>query len=232
MTVKGIDVSHWQGTIEWPAIQDEYKFVFMKATEGTGFTDDQFALNWIYGAGEENLLRGAYHFWRFAWNAEQQAEHFFDTVSKTGDMGELPPVIDIEDTRSPKGPTAVHSILQTLQRTEELFGVKPIIYTAQWWWNPWTESNTGFGDYDLWVADYTWYSNVLNRPRYMPAGWADWQIWQHSCKGCVQGVQAECDLNKAKDEWYQRYITPEPPTGRTITLIVPKGDTVDVQYYV
>ena len=228
--IKGIDISHWQGTVEWVAIPDEYKYVFLKATEGTGFVDDQFALNWIYGAGEEDILRGAYHFWRYDFDGTAQAEHFFDIVSATGDLGELPPVIDLEDTRAPKGGDIVIRMRQMLQRTEELFGVQPIIYTAQWWWNPWTLSNTGFGDYDLWVADYTWYSNVLNKPRYMPAGWDDWQIWQHSCKGSVPGVQAECDLNKAKDGWYQSYVTPDPPSGRVITLIVPEGDTVNVTY--
>ena len=227
MTVKGIDISHWQGTIEWPRIPDEYKFVFMKATEGDGFLDDQFALNWIYGAGEEDIPRGAYHFWRYHFGGAAQAEHFFDTVNATGDLGELPPVVDLEDTRAPRGGDIVIRMRQMLQRTEELFGQRPIIYTAQWWWNPWTLSNTGFGDYDLWVADYTWYSNVLNRPRYMPAGWNDWQVWQHSASGRVPGVQGEVDLNKAKGEWYNKYVQVVPPQY-TVDIIADKGIKVNV----
>jgi len=199
MTVKGIDVSHWQGDIDWERIPDEYRFAFMKATEGTGFLDDKFRRNWNSAVP---MLRGAYHFWRYGYNATAQAEHFFDTV-------------DI-----------VIRMRQMLQRTEELFGQKPIVYTARWWWDDWTLANTGFGDYDLWCAHYrpTWL-----KP-YLPAGWDDWQVWQHSSSGKVPGVGGNCDLNVAKDEWFLRYETPEPPAGRTITLIVPKGDTVNVTY--
>jgi len=225
MTVKGIDISHWQGTVDWPAIPDEYRFAFMKATEGTGFIDDKFSKNWFESKG---ILRGAYHFWRYDFDGTAQAEHFFDIVEATGDLGELPPVVDLEDTRAPKGGDIVPRMRQMLQRTEELFGVRPVIYTAQWWWNPWTLSNTGFGDYDLWVADYTWYSNALNKPRYMPAGWDEWGVWQHSDKGSVPGIQGSCDLNKAKDEWYQSYVTPAP-SNRDITITI-KGDVVDVNY--
>lgn len=224
--IKGIDISHWQGTVEWPAIPDAYKYVFLKATEGTGFVDDQFALNWVYGAGEESILRGAYHFWRYAFSGTQQAEHFFDTVSETGDMGELPPVVDLEDTRAPKGGDVVLRMRQMLQRAEELFGQKPIVYTANWWWNPWTLRNTGFGDYDLWVANYkTVYP--WSKPL-MPAGWDNWQIWQHSSRGRVAGIAGNCDLNIAKDEWYQSYITPEPPQY-TVDIIADKEVKVNVR---
>jgi len=65
---------------------------------------------------------------------------------------------------------------------------------------------------------------------YLPAGWDDWQVWQHSSGGKVPGVDGNCDVNVAKDEWFLRYETPEPPSGRVITLNVPKGDTVNVTY--
>ena len=222
--IKGIDISHWQGTIEWPRIPDEYKFAFMKATEGDGFVDDMFALNWEAAEVES---RGAYHFWRYAFNGKQQAEHFFDTVNATGDLGELPPVVDLEDTRAPKGGDIILRMRQMLQRTEELFGQKPIVYTANWWWHPWTLGNTGFGDYDLWVAHY---KTVFpwSQP-YLPAGWDDWQAWQHSSSGSVPGVQGNCDLNIAKDEWYQSYITP-PPTKYTVKVIAPKEVQVVTEY--
>ena len=222
--IKGIDVSHWQGDIDWGAIPLQYKFAFMKATEGTGFIDDKFSKNWFESKG---ILRGAYHFWRYSFDGTAQAEHFFDIVGATGDLGELPPVVDLEDTRAPKGGDIAIRMRQMLQRTEELFGKKPVIYTANWWWSPWTLNNTGFGDYDLWVAHYkTVYP--WSKP-YLPAGWDSWQIWQHSDRGKVAGIGGNVDLNVAKDEWFLRYETPEPE-GRTITLIVPQGDTVEVQY--
>ncbi len=222
--IKGIDVSHWQGDIDWELVPDEYKFAFMKATEGTGFVDDRFSRNWH---SSKPGLRGAYHFWRYAFDGTAQAEHFYNIVSATGELGELPPVVDLEDTRAPKGGDIAIRMRQMLQRTEELFGVQPIIYTAKWWWDDWTRANTGFGEYDLWVAHYrsTWFNP------YLPAGWDDWQVWQHSSSGRVAGIGGNCDLNIAKDEWYESYVTPEPPTeGHTITVIVPEGDTVNIEY--
>ena len=221
MTVKGIDISHWQGDIDWEAIPIQYKFAFMKATEGAGFVDNKFAYNWA----ETEMLHGAYHFWRYGFNGKAQAEHFFDTVNATGDMGDLPPVVDLEDTRAPKGGEIILRMRQMLQRTEELFGQQPIIYTAKWWWDDWTRANTGFGHYDLWVAHYrpTWL-----KP-YLPAGWDDWQVWQHSSSGSVPGVGGNCDLNVAKDEWYERYAMPAP-TEHIVRVIAPRGVEIDVTY--
>lgn len=222
--IKGIDVSHWQGDIAWDRIPAEYKFAFMKATEGSGFVDDKFTRNWHSSVGG---LRGAYHFWRYHFDGTAQAEHFYDIVNATGDLGELPPVVDLEDTRAPKGGDIVPRMRQMLQRTEELFGVKPIIYTAHWWWSPWTLNNTGFGDYDLWVAHYkTVYP--WSKP-YLPAGWDDYQVWQHSSQGKVPGVAGDCDLNVAKEEWYERYLTP-PPTQYTVKVIAPKEVEVVTEY--
>ena len=219
--IKGIDISHWQDIIDWFAIPDKYKFAFIKATEGTGFIDNKFSRNWLRSKGKP---RGAYHFWRYAFDGTKQAEHFFDIVSATGDLGELPPVVDLEDTRSPKGGDIVLRMRQMLQRTEELFGKRPIIYTAQWWWNSWTLSNTGFGDYDLWVAHYrpAW----LNP--YLPAGWADWQIWQHSSKGNVLGVQGYCDVNLAKEDWFNKYKLPASDAIRVEIHVIPEGANVEV----
>ncbi len=222
--IKGIDISHWQSDISWELVPDLYKFAFMKATEGTGFVDDRFARNW---PASKPRLRGAYHFWRYHFDGGAQAEHFFDIVSKTGDLGELPPVVDLEDCRAPKGGDIVIRMRQMLQRTEELFGVQPIIYTAKWWWNDWTRCNTGFGSYPLWVAHYrpTWF-----KP-YLPAGWDDWKVWQHSSSGKVSGIGSNVDLNVAKDEWYESYVTPDPPVeGHNFIVIAPEGDTVEVRY--
>ena len=219
--IKGIDISHWQSDIDWDAIPPQHKFAFMKATEGTGFIDDRFSKNWYESKG---ILRGAYHFWRHAFNGRQQAEHFFDIVSATGDLGDLPPVVDLEDTRAPKSGAIVLGMRQMLQRTEELFGKQPIVYTAKWWWDAWTLANTGFGHYDLWVAHYrpTWM-----KP-YLPAGWDSWQVWQHSSSGKVAGVAGNCDVNVAKDAWYQSYVTQEPPQY-TVDIIADKGVKINVR---
>ena len=189
---EGIDTSHWQGT--W--IPEDVKaagksFVFIKASEADGWTDDQFAVHWL-AAKEEGLLRGAYHFWRRRVGPVAQAAYFYKTVLNTGDLGDLPPVVDLEDTAALKKNGIDGEILAFLLEVERLFGKKPIIYTGAWWWDEWVGSRE-FGHYDLWVANYkTVYP--WSKP-YLPMGWAKWLFWQHSCKGSVPGVQGACDLN-------------------------------------
>ena len=63
--VQGIDVSHYQGMIDWAQIQDQgIDFAFIKATEGSGYVDECFYDNW-QAAEQTDLMIGAYHFFSF-----------------------------------------------------------------------------------------------------------------------------------------------------------------------
>ncbi|WP_419873938.1 glycoside hydrolase family 25 protein [Candidatus Pristimantibacillus sp. PTI5] len=79
--VKGLDVSHYQGYVDWKTVTEteKYQFVYMKATEGNDFTDDTFMQNWE-GAKENGILTGAYHFFSARSTGEQQADHFISVV--------------------------------------------------------------------------------------------------------------------------------------------------------
>src|SRR3954471_22493109 len=60
--IKGIDVSHWQGTINWTSVKNAgYSFTFMKATQGNTYVDPTFATN-ISGATRQGIYVGPYHF--------------------------------------------------------------------------------------------------------------------------------------------------------------------------
>lgn len=175
--IHGLDLSHWDGSVEWPLVPDVYKFVFIKATEGN-YTPDHLAdQHWI-GAGKEGILRGAYHFWRAAASPKAQAKEFHDRVlwleGQGGEM-ELPPVVDIEDTRAPKL-TCLPAIRAMLTEVELLFGRTPIIYTARWYTDPWIGNCAWMLPYPLWVAQYSYNTNVL--PTYMPRGLTRWTFWQ------------------------------------------------------
>ena len=92
--VKGFDVSHHQGDIQWQSISpQEFKFVYLKATEGGDFKDRKFQDNWLK-AREQGFLVGAYHFYRLCRDGQIQAQNFIETVPKKTDS--LPPVIDLE----------------------------------------------------------------------------------------------------------------------------------------
>lgn len=95
--VKGLDVSHYQGEVNWAAVADtnKYQFVYMKATEGHDFTDDHFAQNWER-AKENGFLTGAYHFFSTRSSGSEQASHFISNVPV--EKASMPPVIDLEIT--------------------------------------------------------------------------------------------------------------------------------------
>ena len=92
--IEGIDVSHYQGTIDWSKVAGAGKtFAFIKASDGTVGADPTFAYNWSR-ARQAGLRRGAYHFFRPITDALQQAQHFLRQLGD--DHGELPPVLDFE----------------------------------------------------------------------------------------------------------------------------------------
>src|SRR5215467_14678034 len=89
--VNGIDVSHFQGSIDWEEVAAQgIGFAFVKATDGLG-TDPAFATNWS-GANQAGILRGAYHFFRPKLSAIDQAKHFCEVVESLG-VRDLPPVL-------------------------------------------------------------------------------------------------------------------------------------------
>jgi lysozyme len=80
MPTLGIDVSHYNGLVDWFAVAgSEVKFAFAKATEGASLVDSEFANNWK-GMGDAGILRGAYHFARPGGDPEVQAVHFASVV--------------------------------------------------------------------------------------------------------------------------------------------------------
>ena len=93
-TVRGIDVSSYQGKIHWPTLSSQrISFAFIKATEGSSHKDPNFDHNWKE-AQKTHLRIGAYHFMSFETPGKTQAKNFISTVGKTG--GDLPPVVDVE----------------------------------------------------------------------------------------------------------------------------------------
>lgn len=181
---QGIDVSHDQGTVDWPAVvQAGYVFTFIKATEGETYVDPEFERNWT-GAKAAGLLRGAYHFFRAEDSPQSQVELFWKTV---GDTGELPLVVDVEETMGVSAATLISNLTQFLAGLQQASGRMPMIYTGPGFWNG--LGTAAFGGYPLWVAEYG-----VSQPR-LPDGWTSWAFWQHSESGSVPGIQGAVDLD-------------------------------------
>lgn len=185
--VFGIDVSEYQGDIDWPAlshINGEFPvdFVFVRATMGERKKDKRFQKNWK-GVGERNKLRGAYHYFRPNENSVKQAQNFINTVRL--ELGDLPPVLDIEERpKSQPMDSLKVGLKRWLDRVEAHYKVKPIVYSGDSYFSDFLEKE--FEDYTLWIANYNFW---VEKPK------KHWDFWQFSERGSVSGIKGYVDLN-------------------------------------
>ncbi|GAA3019887.1 lysozyme [Streptomyces fulvorobeus] len=197
--VQGIDVSHWQGAINWGSVRAAgIDFAYMKATEGTSFKDSRFSANYT-GSYNAGLIRGAYHFARpDASNGATQANYFASSGGGWSQDGKtLPGVLDIE--HNPSG-AMCYGLSTTQMRTwvNDFYNTYKarttrdvVIYTTASWWNTCTGNWTGMSTKSpLWIAH--WGTASPN----IPSGFPTWTIWQYSATGRVSGVSGDVDRNK------------------------------------
>ncbi len=186
--IHGIDVSHHQDNINWDLVKGmqvnniKIGFAFIKATEGIGKVDSHFNENW-FQSKDAGMCRGAYHFFLATKSGKLQAQNFIDVV--TLKRGDLPPVLDVEQTYGVPVERLRREVKAFLQTTEQYYGVKPIIYTNVDFYRQYL--NGQFDDYPLWVAHYL----RQDTPRIS----RDWVFWQHSENGRVNGVTYKVDFD-------------------------------------
>jgi lysozyme len=187
-TIHGIDVSKHQAAIDWDdvsAMQDKnikIGFAFIKATEGVNNVDVAFRRNWVK-AKEASIPRGAYHFFISSKSGKAQAENFIQTV--TLEKGDMPPVLDIEQTNGATVNDLQQRAKDWLIMIEKEYKVKPVIYTNVDFYDNFLAGK--FDDYPLWVAHYL----VQDKPRIK----RKWLFWQHNETGRVNGIDAFVDFN-------------------------------------
>src|SRR5579859_6828749 len=186
--VRGIDVSHYQGTIDWSKIPGQgLAFVYIKATDGSAGTDAEFGRNWA-GAAIAGLRRGAYHFYDFCQGGAAQADHFIKTVPVDADA--LPATVDFEASaecrKMPSKAAFQKQLAVFLRKMRAAYGRKPVLYVNDVIYSRYL---AGAADgYALWVSDPGHASPQLS------AG-ADWTLWQYSYSGRVDGVPNAVDLD-------------------------------------
>lgn len=182
--VNGIDVSHYQAHIAWDKVsQQDIDFVFVKATEGIELSDSLFSKNWD-GLRDIGVHRGAYHFFRASAPTEEQALNFIRNVPL--EEGDLPPVLDVEILDGVSKPEMLARMQKWLFMVEIAYGVKPIIYTNQKFYN--ANLSGYFPDYKLWIARYN-----SREPRL--ADGKRWSFWQYRDSGRIAGIQGKVDMN-------------------------------------
>ena len=194
----GIDVSHYQGEIDWDDVKESHhpiEFVFVRATMGKDGKDKYFDSN-FQEAKNKGYVTGAYHYYRPNEDAEEQFENFNETIAL--DSGDLLPVLDIEEL----GIISIDSLRKSLQTwlrlAEEDLGVKPIIYTGRTFYFNYLKGH--FDDYPLWIASYSEKHKIEG---------IDWVFHQFTDKVRVNGIEYRVDgndFNGSLDELKSMYV--------------------------
>lgn len=182
--VHGIDVSHYQSTVDWDKIASQnISFAFVKATEGEDFRDSLYCSNWLE-MNRVGIKRGAYHFFRPTLSVYKQAKNFMDNVSL--EIGDLPPVLDIEVDDGASEQLAVFRIRTWLEMIEHHYNIRPIIYTNITYFNKYIAGN--LDEYPVWIARYNY-----SEPRL--AFNKQWDFWQYGNRGRLEGIEGDVDFN-------------------------------------
>ena len=185
---KGIDVSHWQGTIDFKKVKAAgYDFVIIKAggSDNGRYTDKKFYTNY-QKAVEAGLHVGAYYFngpkCQGAASGVADAKHFLQILGKL--KFDYPVFCDIE----------AQPAVKRMQNTEAVKAFCETMEAACWWVGVYASDVSGFRsrldhsqltDYTHWVADYTDPVTVCK----------DFQLRQYTSKGKVPGISGSVDLD-------------------------------------
>jgi lysozyme len=190
LAVHGVDISRWQGDINWEKLRGQgANFAYIKATDGGDHLDPMFMKNWR-NADAAGLKRGAYHFFYWCRTAGEQADWFIRNVPKV--EGALPPVIDVEWNgessckRRPSREKVLEKMQVFMDKLERHYGQRPIIYTSPDFYRD--NLRGAFLDYPFWLRA------VAAHPSKVYPG-RKWLFWQYSGSGLSHGVRGRIDLN-------------------------------------
>lgn len=183
--LRGIDASHHQGQIDWERVRrDGVAFAYLKATEGSSFTDPRFVAH-ARAARRSGLRVGGYHYFTLCSPGGPQAEHFADVLASAG-RPSLPPAIDLELLGNCADPPARESLLEEVrtfvETVEDRTGQRMVVYA-------YPELETRYRIASA-LERRQWVRRIGDTP---PAG--DWWLWQRDDRATVDGISGPVDLN-------------------------------------
>ena len=199
MRAELVDVSLWQGDIDWVEMAQHVEAGIVKVSQGgwtnkagttfkTPFTDSQFLANWVE-MEDLAVQRGSYHYYYDPTDPVVQADYYCDLLIDNG-VGELLPALDVEQR-----PMTEARIRACVERIEDRLNVRPLIYTGVSVWNElggllWAHK------YPLWIAQYPLiydgegghrkietFEEAKDLSPILPDDWETYSIWQPTDKG-------------------------------------------------
>ena len=194
--VKGVDISSYQGKVDMKKLAEQnIRFVYIKATEGSSYSDEYFQINWE-NALKTDLPSGAYHFFSFDSSGITQAENYIRNVGNI--KGRLLPVVDVEyyaDKRknSPEKSEVIKELHNYINTIENAYGVMPMIYTTQDFRKKYLLEE--FRDCQLWIR------SVYYTPDFGVG--KDYTLWQYCDTAVLDGYcgdEKHIDMNVLNKE--------------------------------
>lgn len=182
--IPGIDVSHYQGVIDWQKVKESgIGFAYVKCTDGAIFADPAFLTNMI-ASRVSGITRGAYHFLRNT-NIAEQIQSF--SLKAGAAIEDLPPVCDAEVSG-----LKADDVLTFLDAFPG-----SILYTDLAMIKEWGAEAEKLTGHRLWLAHYV-VPGSLNAPVTAEVAgipWSAWTFWQHTPSGRVPGISTPVDLD-------------------------------------
>ena len=190
--IKGIDISNkYKGNLNWTALNDYNGFVILRAvraidtckTKGqqkfASIIDSNFAKNWIE-LKNQNIVRGAYHFFAPSISAEIQFNSFKEAVKL--EKGDLPPILDVEDRNC-----NMDEVFKWLELAKEYYKITPILYSDYLFYKVYLKKKNNI--YPIWL--------YLNESSYMEPSFKDPNciFWQYKQDKGISNFQENVDFN-------------------------------------
>jgi len=185
--VKGVDVSVYQGTVDWTSVKGAgMDFAIARISDGSAL-DTEFATNWS-GMKSAGLVRGAYQYFEPGQDPTTQANIVISAVGMLG-AGDLPVTADMEITGGQSAATIAANLKTWMAAVQAGTGKVPMVYTAEGYWDS-DVASTAFASNPLWVANWGVTCPTL------PTGWTNWEFWQDADNGTVAGITGAVDTDE------------------------------------
>ncbi len=189
---RGIDVSHYQGNINWRTVAGDrnVSYVYIKATEGMNLVDNMYYQN-LRAAHAAGIPVGTYHFFSPTASVTTQINNLISAMPNLREQ-DLVPMIDVETIGKASAENFRSRLRQFLASVEQKYGVKPIIYTGTNFYNKYLCGY--FDDYLFMIAKYSeGFPELHGNPKFA--------IWQYSSTGRVSGIRGYVDQSVFIDDY-------------------------------
>lgn len=188
----GIDVSRYQGVIDWPTVKTDcnVSYVYLKATEGASLVDNTYHYN-LKEARKAGIKVGCYHFFSPTIDPATQFKNFSNVVKLK--EHDLIPIIDVENRGRGSLEGFRQRLSQFLRMVEEHYGIQPIIYTSSNFYNKYLAG--GYTDYKYMIARYKDEVPQLTDD-------VQFVMWQFTANGTISGIKGPVDRSRFMDDYH------------------------------